>query len=285
MSAYTTPTYTSGKTGIIEAVTSSLAALYRRRWLAVYLAQRELSRSYRSSYLGFLWALLSPLLMIVLLTLIFSKIVGLRFREVTGDTDLNFGLYLYCGLIPFLAFQEALSKSVNSIRSNAGLVQKVILPLEVFPLTRSITVLTDKVFGLGMLILIVAILVHRVNWTILLLPLIMVLQFVFTLGLCYLFAVIGTYVPDVRGFLRSFVRALFFITPIIWTPERLPENLRFLVDYNPLAFLVTAYRNLVLEGTIPDPMWALKFSIFAVALCAVGFVVFVRAKRNFADLI
>jgi ABC-type polysaccharide/polyol phosphate export permease len=285
LSAYTTPTYTSGKTGIIEAVTSSLAALWRRRWLAVYLVQRELSRSYRKTYLGFLWALLSPLLMIVLLTLIFSEIVGIRFREVTGDSALNFGLFLYCGLIPFLAFQEALSKSVNSIRSNAGLVQKVILPLEVFPLIRSITVLTDLMFGLGMLIIVVAILEYRVNWTILLLPLLIVLQLVFTLGLCYLFAVIGTYVPDVRGFLRSFVRALFFITPIIWPVERLPEYLRFLVDYNPLAFLVIAYRNLVLEGAIPDPEWALKFSIFAVALCAVGFVVFARAKRNFADLI
>ncbi len=285
MSAYTTPTYTSGKTGIIEAVTSSLAALYWRRWLVVYLAQRELSGAYRKTYLGFLWALLSPLLMIVLLTLVFSEIVGIRFKEVTGDSALNFGLYLYCGLIPFLAFQEALSKSINSIRSNANLVQKVILPLEVFPLTRSITILTDNVFGLGMLILVVAFLEQRVNWTILLLPLIIMLQLVFALGLCFLFAVIGTYMPDVRGLLRSFVRALFFITPIIWPVERLPENLRFLVDYNPLAFLVTAYRNLVLEGTIPDPSWALKFSVFAVVLSAVGFMVFVRAKRNFADLI
>jgi ABC-2 type transport system permease protein len=285
LSAYTTPTYTSDKAGILEAAANSLAALYRRRWLVVYLAQRELSGAYRKTYLGFLWALLTPLLMIVLLTLIFSEIVGIRFREVTGDSALNYGLYLYCGLIPFLAFQEALSKSINSIRSNASLVQKVILPLEIFPLTRSITILTDNAFGLGMLILVVALLEHRVNWTIVLLPLIIVLQFVFALGLCCLFAVIGTYMPDVRGLLRSFVRALFFITPIVWPVERLPENLRFLVDYNPLAFLVTAYRNLVLEGTIPDPYWAFKFFAFAVALCTVGFVVFVQAKRNFADLI
>ncbi len=269
----------------MEAVSSSLVALYRRRWLAVYLTQRELSKSHRRTYLGFLWAFLSPLLMIVLLTLIFSEVLGLRFREITGDTTLNFGLYLYCGLIPFLAFQEGLSQSINSIRSNAGLVQKVILPLEVFPLTKSIAVLTDKVFGLGVLILVVAFLEHRMNWTIVLLPLLMALQLVFTLGLSYLFAVIGTYMPDVRGFLRVSVRAMFFITPIIWTPERLPEDLRFLMDYNPLAFLVIAYRDLVLEGVVPDLSWALKFSVFATALCVVGFVVFARTKQNFAELI
>ena len=284
MSAYT-PTYTSGSKGTIAAVSSSLVALYRRRWLAVYLTQRELFRSYKRSYLGFLWAFLGPLLMIVLLTLIFSETFGLRFRELTGDPGLNFGLYLYCGLIPFLAFQDTLTKSINSIRSNAGLVQKVILPLEVFPLSRSVTVLTDRAFALGALILVVAFLQHRVHWTLVLLPLLMALQLVFTLGVSYLFAFIGTYMPDVREGVRVCVRALFFITPIIWTPERLPENFRFLVDYNPLAFLVIAYRDLVLEGAIPDLSWALKFFAFAIALCVVGFAVFARTKQNFAELI
>ena len=284
MSAYT-PTYTSGSKGTLKAVSSSLVALYRRRWLAVYLTQRELTSRHRRSYLGFFWAFLNPLLMIVLLALIFSELTGLRFREVTGDTSMNFGLYLYCGLVPFLAFQETLSKSINSIRSNASLVQKVILPLEVFPLTRAIAILTDMVFGLVVLILVVAALQHRINWTIVLLPLLMVLQLVFTLGLSYLFAFIGTYVPDVRGFLRISVRASFFITPIIYTPDRLPEDFRFLVDYNPLAFLVIAYRDLVLEGAIPDLSWALKFSIFATALCVVGFAIFARTKQNYAELV
>ena len=284
MSAYT-PTYTSGSKGTIEAVSSSLVALYRRRWLAVYLTQRELLRSYKKSHLGFLWAFLGPLLMIVFLTLIFSETYGIKFRELLGDPGLNFGLYLYCGLIPFLAFTETLTKSITSIRSNAGLVQKVILPLEVFPLSRSITVLTDKAFGLVALILVVAVLQHRVHWTLVLLPLLIALQLVFTLGLSYLFAFIGTYMPDVREGVRVSVRALFFITPIIWTPERLPENLRFVVDYNPLAFLVVAYRNLVLEGAIPDLSWALKFFAFATVLCVVGFAVFARTKQNFAELI
>lgn len=281
-----TYTYSSGaKRSIIEIVSSSLAALYHRRWLAIYFAQRELSRNYRKSYLGFLWALLSPLLMIILLTLVFSEIIGIRFREVTDDSSLNFGLYLYCGLIPFLVFQDALTKSINSIRSNEALVQKVVLPLEIFPLTRSITVLTNSLFGVGALILIVALLEQRLNWTILLLPLIIAFQLVFTLGLSYLFAVIGTYTPDVGEVLRAFVRAMFFITPIVWPASRVPENFRFLVDYNPLAFLVGAYRDLVLEGTFPDPMSAVWFSIFAGALFIGGFVIFVRVKHNFAELI
>jgi ABC-type polysaccharide/polyol phosphate export permease len=284
LSTYT-PTYISGKKGPIEAVSRSLTALYHRRWLAIYFGQRELSRSYRGRYLGFLWALLSPLLMVVLLTLVFSEIIGIRFREITGDSSLNFGLFLYCGLIPFLAFQETISKATSSIHGNSGLVEKVVFPLEIFPLTRAVTVQIDKVFGLGVLILVVVLLEHRLNWTIVFLPLLIGLQLVFALGLSYLFAVVGTYLPDIREGLRAVVRALFFITPIIWTPDRLPEDLRFLVNYNPLAYLVEAYRDLVLEGTLPPLAATLWFSVFAITLLIVGFFIFVRTKQNFADLV
>lgn len=247
--------------------------------------QRQLSRNYRSSYLGFFWAFLSPLFMIALYTLVFSEILGIRFREVEGDSTLNYGLYVYCGLIPFLAFSDALTGSTNSIRSNAALVQKVVFPLEILPLTTAFAALLDKLFGLGVLIVVVALLEQRLQWTVILLVGVLAAQILFTLGLSYLFAVIGTYVPDVRETLRSIVRALFFVTPIIWPAERVPEDYRFLVDYNPLAFLVGAYRDLILEGRLPDMTAFLWFSAFAGALFVVGFAAFVRVKNRFADLL
>jgi ABC-type polysaccharide/polyol phosphate export permease len=84
---------------------------------------------------------------------------------------------------------------------------------------------------------------------------------------------------------RLFMRGMFFLTPILWTPDRLPENIRFLVDYNPLAFLVEAYRGLVLEGTLPSLSATLWFSIFAGVLLVGGFFIFARVKQNFADLV
>ena len=84
----------SAKPGLLGTALGSLATLYDKRWLITYLAQREWARSYQGSYLGLLWALLSPLMMVALLTLVFSEVIGIRFREVTGDSALNFGLYL-----------------------------------------------------------------------------------------------------------------------------------------------------------------------------------------------
>jgi ABC-2 type transport system permease protein len=108
---------------------------------------------------------------------------------------------------------------------------------------------------------------------------------VFTLGVCYLIATVATYVPDIRETLRAVVRATFFITPILWPTGRVPEEWSFLVDYNPLAYLVESYRRLILDGELPSAEAAIYFSLFAAALLAVGLVVFNRLKHNFADIL
>jgi ABC-type polysaccharide/polyol phosphate export permease len=269
----------------VGAFSEALATFYRRRWLIKYFVQRQLTRSYQRSYLGFLWAFLSPLLMVALLTVVFSEIVGIRFREVGGDSSLNFGLYLYCGLLPFLAYSEALSKGVNSIRSSSGLIQKVIFPLEMLPFTVTVTSLIDKVFGLGALMFVLVLVEHRLPWTVLLLPLVIVPQLLFILGLSYFMAIAGTYLPDIAEMLRAVVRATFFITPIIWPAEMIPENLQFLVDYNPLAYLVEAYRDMILLGELPGLMATIYFSLFALGLFIGGFALFVKVKPRFADLL
>lgn len=277
-------TYTfKGKKSFAGEFLDGLATFYRRRWLLRYFISRQVTRSYKRSYLGLAWTILGPLVWVFFLTLIFSEVIGLKDRVVEGDTRLNFGLFLYCGLLPFMAFSEALNKGLNSIRSNSGLVQKVVFPVELLPLTNAVASLIDKLFGVAALLIIVLILEHTLHWQVLLLPLIMVVQLVFTLGLTYIMAVIGTYIPDMGEVMRPFIRGTFFITPILFPPERLPENLRWIEDYNPLAYLVGAYRAMILEGTLPGGLATLYFTLFSVALFVVGFALFIRLKHGFAD--
>ena len=263
----------------------SFTTAYERRWLVKYLVQRQLASGYRHSHLGMLWAFLGPLLMVIMFTVIFSQFLGIKFREVTGDSALNFGLFMYCGYIPFLAFQDALRQGVNVMRKNRDLVTKVVFPLELLPLSQVTASLLQGSFGLGALLLILMVTGQQLHLTIFLLPLIMVPQLVFTCGLSYLISVLGTYVPDIRETLRAFVRAMFFMTPIIWPAGRVPEDYKWLVDYNPLTFLVEAYRNLILEGTLPFGEQAIYFCLVAVTLFVAGLALFNRVKHNFADLI
>ena len=271
--------------GSLGAVADSLKMFYEKRWLIRYMAQRQVARTYQGSYLGLIWAFLSPLLMVALLTLIFSELIGIRFREVTGNPSLNFGIFLYCGLLPFLTYSQALSRGVSIIQRNNNLVQGVVFPLEILPLTTIVAALLQNVFGIGALLVVLVAFGESLHLTTLLLPLVLIPQLLFILGLCYLVAVAGTYVPDIRETLRAVIRGTFFITPILWPTGRVPEEWSFLVDYNPLAVLVNAYRDLIINGELPGLESALWFSLFAAALFVVGLFVFDRVKHNFADLI
>jgi ABC-2 type transport system permease protein len=277
-------TYTyNGKRNFAGEFVDSLATFYRKRWLLRYFVRHQVTRSYKRSYLGLAWAILGPLIWVFFLTIIFSKVLGLRFRVVDSDPTLNFGLFLYCGLLPFMAFSEALNKGLNTIKSNAGLVQKVVFPLELLPFTNAFASLVDKVFGVSALVFVVLVIQHRIHWEVLLLPFVMVLQLLFTLGLTYTMSVLGTYVPDMGEIMRPIIRGTFFITPILWPPARLPENLRWIEDYNPLAYLVDAYRGMILEGTLPGGLATLYFALFSVAIFVAGFALFVWLKPGFAD--
>ena len=277
-------TYTSSaKKSIVGGFFEGLATFWHKRWLLRYFIQRQVTRNYKRSYLGLSWILFSPMIWVFFLALIFSEEVGIRFRPVPGHPDLNFGLYLYCGLLPFLAFSEAMNKGMNSIRGSSGLVQKVIFPMELLPFTNAMASMVDKFFGVGALLLVAWLFDRPLHWTILLLPLVVVLQVLFILGLTYIMATLGTYLPDLGEVMRPVIRGTFFLTPIIWTPDRLPESIRWVVDYNPLAYLVNAYRQTVLFGNLPGGLSTLYFTLFAVALFVVGFALFNRAKWGFAD--
>ncbi|CAN5699724.1 ABC transporter permease [soil metagenome] len=270
----------------LRAVPKSLVRLYDNRWLIFYFIQRDLSSTYRKSFLGFLWIVLTPLLMIAIYTLVFSQIVGIRFREVEGQGVANFGLYLYCGLIPFLAFAGSINQSVQTIKSNSNLVQRVVFPVEILPLSNVLTSFITQSSGLLVLVSVVFALERQLEWTLVLLPAIMAIQLVFTLGLGYLMSVLGAYLPDLGQVTQATTRAMFFLTPIIW-PASLAydKGLGFVIDYNPIAFVVMSYRDLVLTGELPALEPALWWSGVAVVLLVVGFALFVASKKRFADLI
>lgn len=276
----------SAKPGFLRAVLDPLVSLYDRRLLIKSMAQRQVGGGYKRHYLGFVWAFLNPLITVVALTLVFSEMLGLRYgKEVTGDPSLNFGLFLFCGLVPFRAFSSALNNGVNIVRKNRKLVLGVRFPLEILPMPMVISMLVQNAIGLGMLALILVVVEHRLNLTAILVPLVMVPQMLLFVGLCYLCAVAGTYVPDIKEALRLFVRGMFFITPILWSEGRVPEDYQFLVDLNPLAYLVETYRDLILEGRLPGVMETLYFSLFALGLFVAALAVFNRAKPKFADLL
>src|SRR5215510_12878 len=254
------------------------------RWdLILSLTKRELAARYRGSILGIVWALLTPIVMISIFTLIFSGIFKAKFGASTSQWD--YALYLFCGLLPWNAFQESLQISASTIVSHANLVKRVIFPLETLPVSICLAAVINQLFGTVVLIVAILILRRELHATILFLPIALVPQLLATCGIAWLVASLGVFVRDIVQGIALVLMAWMYLTPIIYPESLVPANYRAAVNLNPFTPLVRNYRQLLLEGTGPDWSGLAYFSVFAAMTFILGYWWFARTRKNFADVI
>jgi len=266
-----------------RAVWRPLWELPRRFDLIVSLTRRELAARYRGSVLGILWALLTPVVMIAIFTIIFAGIFKARFGNSNSQWD--YALYLFCGLLPWNAFQESLQLSSNTIVAHANLVKRVVFPLETLPVAQSLAAVANQMFGTVALVVATVLLRHEVHATILFLPLLVIPQIIATLGGAWLLASLGVFVRDIVQGITLFLMAWMYLTPIIYPESLVPERYRAIVNLNPFTPLVRNYRRILLEGTAPDWRGLAYFAVFGLASFLFGYWWFARTRKNFADVI
>jgi lipopolysaccharide transport system permease protein len=266
-----------------RAVWTPLWQLPGRLDLILSLTRRELAARYRGSVLGVLWALLTPLVMITIFTIIFSGIFKAKFG--INDSHWDYALYLFCGLLPWNAFQEALQLSSNAIVSHANLVKRVVFPLETLPLSLSFAALANQLVGTVVLIAAIAALRHEFHATILLLPLILILQLAAMLGGAWFVASLGVFVRDIVQGLALVLMAWMYLTPIIYPESLVPDPYLRVISLNPFTPLVRSYRRIILEGSAPDWTGLAYFAGFALITFTFGYWWFARTRKNFADVV
>jgi lipopolysaccharide transport system permease protein len=266
-----------------RAVWQPLWQLPHRFDLIVSLTKRELTARYRGSVLGILWALLTPVVMIAIFTIIFAGIFKARFGDSNSQWD--YALYLFCGLLPWNAFQESLQLSANTIVAHANLVKRVVFPLETLPVAQSLAAVANQMFGTVALIVATAVLRHEVHPTILFLPLLVIPQVIATLGGAWLLASLGVFVRDIVQGITLVLMAWMYLTPIIYPESLVPERYRAIVNLNPFTPLVRNYRRILLEGNAPDWRGLGYFAAFGLASFLFGYWWFARTRKNFADVI
>lgn len=266
-----------------RAVWKPLWQLPRRADLILSLARRELAARYRGSVLGIVWAILTPIVMITIFTLIFSGIFKARFGASTSQWD--YALYLFCGLLPWNAFQESLQLSASTIVGHANLVKRVVFPLETLPVSICLAAVANQLFGTIVLIVAIITLRHEVHLTIVFLPLVLLPQLIATCGIAWLVASLGVFVRDIVQGIALVLMAWMYLTPIIYPESLVPESYRFAVNLNPFTPLVRNYRRFLLEGASPDWIGLAYFSAFALLSFVIGYWWFARTRKNFADVI
>lgn len=263
--------------------TNQLLALLRHHELIRMMVGRDLSARYRGSFVGMGWAILQPLAMLLLYTFVFSLVLKVKFG--VQSSPYNFALYLFCGMLPWLAISDAIGRATTVVGDHANLVKKVVFPLEVLPTIPVVSALVSQLIGTGVFIAVLLALGKPLQWVMLLLPLLLVPQFLFSMGIAWLVASLGVFFRDLGQAIGLLLTTWMFMTPIFYPAESIPSRFKWVMALNPLAVLIQLYRQIFLEGQPPNPLAYLGLLGFAGLVFGVGLSWFNKTKRSFADVI
>src|SRR2546428_3692429 len=235
--------------------------------LTTNLIARDLKTKYRGSVLGVFWSLLNPLLLMVVYTAVFSVIVRV---PVPGNGP--YPVFLLAGLVPWNAFAQSLTNATTSVVDNAGIVRKVYFPLEILPISAVLSATVNLLISLTLLAALAIIFGVHLGLSLLLLPVLIVLQIAFTVGLGSLLAAFDVFFRDVQYFLSVLLIVWFFGTPVVYSLDLVPAGLRPLFEANPMAWLISCYQSLWYYGRMPD--WASlgAFAGGALVMLAIGWL-------------
>jgi ABC-2 type transport system permease protein len=252
----------------------AVVELIRYKDLLRLLIATNIKTRYRRSVLGVAWTLLSPLLTMIVITIAFSAIF--RFSVP------NYPVYVLAGLVFYGFFQESTTQSMTSLVWGSTLLRKVYIPAAVFPIAAVGTALVNLGLTLIPLLLITLYFKQPLNWTLLFVPAAMMMAAMFSLGVGLILSSIAVVFSDVVEMWGVIVRALFYLTPVMYPVEIVPERLIWLIKINPLYHMMLCWREPIYRGALPPLDSVLKALVWSVGTLLVGWWVFSRRSHQFA---
>jgi lipopolysaccharide transport system permease protein len=261
-------------------------SIVRNRRLIRSMVRRDILARYRGSVGDVFWTVLNPLLLMITYFFVFGLVLQTRFGPDNSPT--GFALYFLAGMLPWLAFSEPVGRSPYSIPEHRNFVKKLIFPLETIPVNYVVAGLVTECFAMAVFIAALLVIRGRIPITVVWLPLLLIPQLLFTLGLCWFLSALGAFVRDL-GQIMGFVLTLwFFITPICYpeaTLSKLPAPMLSLLNKNPMLIFVRAYRGMFLDGRAPGLRAIAILWIVSIIVFLLGHAWFHKLRKSFADFI
>ena len=257
--------------------------LIERRSLLFQLVRRDFEQRFVGSAVGWVWGVIHPLVLLVSWTFVFS--VCLKVPLPKDEVTQNYPLFLFAGMLPWLLFSDTVQRCASSLLEHANLITKTVFPAEVVPVSVFLSSLVSHALAMGMVIAAIALWENHISIVLLLLPLYTLLLGLFAVGIGWIVASLQVYLRDTAQMLSVILTFWFWLTPIFIPEEQIPEKLRFLVGGNPLAYIVRAYREMLLSSREPDLEGMATVALFAGATFVAGGLFFRHMKRGFADVL
>jgi len=260
-----------------------MTSIFEYHGLIWNFIKRDISSKYVGSLLGLYWSVINPIITLIIYIMVFGFFLKVR---LPGDTNIwDFALYFAAGFLPWLAFQDSVMRASRSIIDNKNYIKKVPFPSEIFPVYTTLSEFVNLFIGLGIFFVLLLVLKGMPTIFILLLPLAIVLQLVFTLSLGFLLASGAVYFRDIPTMLGPLFMIWFWATPIAYTVNLVPREFQWIVALNPAYYMLEIYRDVLFYGKIPDIQIIGPFLIFSVTLFIISILFFRKTKSGFGELL
>lgn len=267
---------------LFAAVFRPVVFASQQRTLLRGFISREIKGRYAGTMAGVSWTLVNPLTTLLIYMFLFSIVLRVQVTAEETGTD-SFFIYFATGFVPWIMFSEGINRATNCLLENAGLITKVIFPVELLPVTAVLSGMLINILGLGLLMAYLG--WHGFGdpswvWVVALLP----VQFLFTLGLGLLFSAVSVYLRDVTEFINILLMVWFFATPIIYPLSLVPNFFTSLIQLNPMYMFVTLYRNILIRHHV-DALLFIQAFLVSLLVYSLGSLFFAKVKPGFGDVL
>lgn len=249
--------------------------LYKYREFLKTSIKKEFRGKYKKSFLGVLWSFLSPLFQLLIYSLVFPFILGNKIE--------NYTVFLIVALMPWTFFSNTILQSAACIVNNGGIVKKVYFPREILPISTATSNLIN--FLITQIIVLIALLVSGIGIgkSIIIFPIIVIIQYLLQLGLSFIFSAITVYIRDVEYIINIFMMLMFYLCPIVYEPSMIPDKFITLFKLNPMFHIVSFYRTILYDKQIPNLTEIGQVLILCIIILLIGYGIFNKLKKKFAE--
>jgi lipopolysaccharide transport system permease protein len=255
------------------------AALARNGRVLFATAWIELRKRFAGTFLGPFWLILYPALFLSMYMFLYMVVFKVRYPDLG---EFSYVVFIFCGLVPYLALMECAGQATVVIRQNIHLIKNVMLPVQLIPARVALMAMITQLPGLAILIVLSAI-DQNLSWKLTLLPVVLIIQFIFLLGLSFHLAALGGLLPDLQNGINIILIFLLFISPIAFPPDLVPETARFVIQINPVSYLIGMFRGVLLDRQPLDLLALGVAALMAAALLWSGYSFFKRYKSYIID--
>ena len=260
-----------------------LRNLIERRALVFQLVRRDFQQRYVGSAAGWLWGVVHPLVLLASWTFVFQ--ICLKMTLPPGSATTNYTMYLFCGMLPWLLFQDTVLRSAASLIDHSNLITKTVFPAEVVPVSIFLSSLIHHLIALALVVVTAAIWLKTVSPMIVLLPVYMFFIGLLAVGVGWIVSSLHVYLRDTAQVLTVIMTLWFWVTPIMIDEEHIPPRFHLLVAWNPMSWIVRAYRERLLTAHWPTAQEIAVLAAYSSLVFILGGLFFRHLKRGFADVL